>query len=356
MFVTRCLGSRTESLMNANAISVRLCRTTICVAILLASTVTAAERLIFADSFPLKHPISVDGNVWWMNRVSQLTGGEITFQHFPAEQLAHADGILQKIKDGVAQVGYVGVGYVSGELPLNGVTMLPDIVQDTIAASHAYWELLNSDSLFRQEFIDRGVVPVYAVLLPPYQLVLNNPPINSLRGLEGLKLRVSGSMSLVADAVGASPVSMSAPDVYMAMQRGTLDGALLPVTSVTPYKVDEVARSISTNGTFGSFAITVVMNAETYAGLTDPQKAAIRQAGDDTVAHLANILQKDVDKALDSFRNNGIGVYRLPEPLRSQLAPKFSQVQEEWVGRMEERELDGNGALREIKQALARQR
>lgn len=312
--------------------------------------------MIFADSFPLKHPISQAGNVWWMTRVSELTGGAITFRHFPAEQLAHADNILDKVKDGVAQVGYVGVGYVSDALPLNGVTMLPDIVQDTVTASHAYWELLSSDTVFRQEFIDAGVVPVFAVLLPPYQLVLRSPPVTSMADLSGLKLKVSGSMSLIVDAVDASPVSMSAPDMYMAMQRGTLDGGLFPVTSVGPYRIEEVTHSISDNARFGSFAITVVMNGEVYASLSDEHKDAIRQAGDETVVRLAGILQQDVDTELIAFRDRGIDVYPLNDQLLRDLAARAEIVHATWVERIQTRQLDGKQALEVMKEALSSSR
>lgn len=326
-----------------------------CLAVLSVGSPCAAEALIFADSFPVRHPISKDGNVWWMDRVSDLTGGEISFRHFPAEQLAHADGILQKVRDGVAQVGYVGVGYVSDELPLNGVAMLPDMVTDTVAASDAYWKLLNSNTLFRREFLDAGVVPVFAVLLPPYQVVLNRPPVRTMSDLDGLKLRVSGSMILVADEIAASPVAMAAPDVYMAMQRGTLDGALLPVTSVVPYRIDEITRSISTDGSFGSFAIVVVMNARTHAELGPTHQAAIRRAGHETVAHLAHVLERDVAKALTAFRDQGIAVYSLPAKTRMRLSGRFSNVQESWVHRMEKRGIDGQQALRRMKEALDEQ-
>lgn len=326
----------------------------VCMAVLSTSfTVVAAQHMIFADSFPLEHPLSSEGTVYWMNQVTELTDGAITFQHFPAEQLAPADQILQKIKDGVAQAGYVGIGYVSDDLPLNGGTMLPGVVENTVTASEAYWNLLSSDSLLRQEFLDNGVVPVFAVLLPPYQVVLNRAPVQTMADLKGLKLRVSGSMSLVANAIGASPVSMSAPDIYMAMRRGTLDGSLLPVTSITPYKIDEVTQSVSSNASFGSFGITVVMDAETYAQLTDAQKAAIKKAGDQTVEHLSTVLQQGVEESLAAFRDSGITVYSFSDELQQKLAPKFDAVQERWAARMKERGLPGAKALEQIDKALA---
>jgi len=316
------------------------------------STTASARSLMFADSFPLSHTLSTDGTVWWMNRVKTLTDGDISFRHFPAEQLAKASEILQKIEDGVIQAGYVGTGYVSDELPLNGALMLPGEVRDTVNASRAYWQLLKSDSPLRQEFLDNGVVPVYAIMLPPYQLVLKRGPVSKLADLRGLKLRSTGSLNLVVQAVGANPVSMAAPDAYLAIQRGTLDGTVLPITSIAPYKVNEVTKSLSTNGRFGSFGITVVMDKATYDGLSESEKKAVDRAGDETVAHLSGVVEKEVATDLAEFRDQGMAVYELPEAMQTALEPKYESAQRDWVKRMKARGLDGQAAIDAYEAAL----
>ncbi|MFC3104978.1 TRAP transporter substrate-binding protein [Salinisphaera aquimarina] len=307
---------------------------------------------MFADSFPLSHTLSKDGTVWWMSRVKTLTDGDIQFQHFPAEQLAKASEILQKIQDGVVQAGYVGTGYVSDELPLNGAVMLPGEVTDTVQASRAYWKLLKSDGPLRQEFLDNDVVPIYAVLLPPYQLVLKRGPVSSLADLKGLKLRSTGSLNLVVNAVGASPVAMAAPDAYLAIQRGTLDGTVLPVTSIAPYKIDEVTKSLSTNGRFGSFGITVVMAKSTYDELSASEKKAVDQAGDETVEHLAKIVENEVAQDLADFREKGIKVYELPPAMQKALEPKYETAQRDWIKRMQGRGLDGEAVIESFESTL----
>src|SRR5699024_6413007 len=290
-----------------------------CVIALLVSSAAPAAKLMFADSFPPSNTLAKEGVVWWMHKVEELTDNDITFNYFPNEQLAKADKILQKIQDGVIQAGYIGIGYVSDSMPLNGATMLPGEVSDVVEASHAYWDALKSDTVLRQEFLDNGVVPLYAVLLPPYQAILNSEPLQSIADLEGLKLRSSGSLNMVVEAVGASPVSMAAPDTYLAIQRGTLDGALFPVTSISSYRLDEVIESISTNASFGSFAITVAMDKSTYDGLSDAQKKALMQAGDDTVDHLSHELEKEVSSDLEQFREEGVETYQFPESLQQAL-------------------------------------
>src|SRR5699024_8594493 len=104
-------------------------------------------NLKFADSFPLEHYLSSEGMVWWMERVTELTDGEVTFTHFPAEQIAKADNILQKVRDGVVEAGYIGIGYVTDRMPLNGVAMLPGLSKNAVTGSLAYWDVIKNGPL-----------------------------------------------------------------------------------------------------------------------------------------------------------------------------------------------------------------
>ncbi|WP_123631149.1 TRAP transporter substrate-binding protein DctP [Salinisphaera orenii] len=321
-------------------------------ATLLASSAPLAASLMFADSFPPSNTLSSEGTVYWMDRVEAHTDGGVDFRYFPNEQLAKEGEILQKINDGVVQAGYIGIGYVSDEMPLNGATMLPGEVDDVVEASQAYWSALQADTPLRQEFLDNGVVPVFAVLLPPYQLLLNRPPVEDMAGLEGLKLRSSGSLNMVVETVRANPVSMAAPDTYLAIQRGTLDGALFPVTSIAPYKLQEVSKSLSRNAAFGSFGITVAMDRDVYEGLSEAQKQAIAKAGDETVAHLSKTLADDVADDLARFEEAGVTVYELPEAMQQALAPKYRAAQQRWIERMDDRGLDGQAALEAFESRL----
>ncbi|MEQ9508057.1 TRAP transporter substrate-binding protein [Alloalcanivorax xenomutans] len=324
---------------------------------LLSTPLAQARDMTLADSFPLDHYLSREGTVYWMRRVTELTGGDLSFQHYPAEQIAKASEIMRRVQDGVVDVGYVGIGYVSDRMPLNGATMLPGVVRDSRRASLAYWsELQDPDSVYRKEFDKNGLVPVFAVLLPPYQVVLNRQAIDSPGDFKGLNLRSSGSLDLAVQALGASPVSMAAPDIYLALQRGTLDGTLLPVTSITPYRVDEVTSSVSTNGAFGSFAITVAMNASRYEALSDAQKHAIRQAGDETVRHLSEYEAEQVDQLLTHFKNEDIDVYAFSDATLKTIEQRLDGVREQWVARMEKRGLDGRKALQSMEHALEQNR
>ncbi len=320
--------------------------------VLVATPQANAETISFADSFPLEHYLSKEGMVYWMNRTEELTKGQIDFQHFPAGQLAKANAILQKVRDGAVQSGYVGIGYVSDRMPLNGAAMIAGMTRDSLAGSQAYWKLVKEGAL-RKEFDKNGVVPLFAAVLPAYQLVLAGKPLGSVEELKGMKIRSSGTLNLAVEAFGGTPVSLPAPDIYLGIQRGTLDGSLLPPGSVKPYNLQEVMGSTSTNGAFGTFAITGVMNADVFNALPEEQQKALMQAGDDTVAHLGEYQDSKVAEALQEFRDLGIAVYEFDDSILAELEPMLASVKQAWITRMEDRGLNAAEVVSEFDTAVA---
>lgn len=307
-----------------------------------------ASELTFADSFPLKHYLSKEGMVWWMNRTTELSNGSVKFRHFPAGQLSKADKILVKVSDGAVNAGYVGIGYVTDRLPLTGVSMLPGMNSDPIKASNAFWNIVSKGSL-RAEFDKNKVIPLFAVMLPGYQLALNAKPVVKMDDVKGLKIRTSGVMNLTAKSLRATPVSMTAPDIYLGIKRGTLNGTLLPGISLKPYNLQDTITSFSTNGLFGSFAVTAVMNKKIFKKLNKAEQIAVTQAGMDTVKHLSEWMKKSEGNAIREFSALGIKTYMIPDGLLAEMENATKSVQTEWAERMERRGLKGNAVLKEYK-------
>lgn len=336
---------------------IRSLLTSLCISVFLLfsasgfSAQAESVNLKFADSFPLEHYLSSEGMVWWMERVTELTEGGVTFTHFPAEQIAKAGNILQKVRDGVVDAGYIGIGYVTDRMPLNGVAMLPGLSKNALVGSLAYWDLVKNGPL-RKEFKENGIVPLFAVVLPSYQLVLNSGPVETLDGFQGLKIRAPGIMGLSAAALGATPMNVAAPEIYLGMQRGTINGTLLPAISVMPYNLHEVTNSVSSNGAFGTFAVTAGMRIEAFQSLTEAQQEAIMQAGDDTVRHLATYMATHEQATQKKLSEMGITVYEFSPELLAKMQDKLEKVHEKWAARMAEQGLDGKAAIEAFKQRL----
>lgn len=310
-------------------------------------------ELRFADSFPLSHDLSKEGMVYWMKRAEELSGGAVKFTHYPAEQLVKARALFSAISGNTIDAGYIANGYFTDKLPLNGVADIPGVNSTSQRGSKAYWSLLNENGRLRNEFLDGNVIPMAFIVMPPYQMVLRTGKIEKLEVLRGLKIRSGGGIqNITLSAVGATPVAMPAPEIYLGIQRGTLDGTLLAAISLDPYKLQEVSKSITRGIPFGSPAIGIGMSKTKFESLPESVRKALLKAGDDTVTHLSTYLDSQISEAEQQLTKAGMTVYTPPAGVLQQINTQLGTVAEDWAKRVNARGLPADEVLKQFRDRI----
>jgi TRAP-type C4-dicarboxylate transport system substrate-binding protein len=245
-----------------------------------------------ADSLPPGHVVSDEGIKYWMERVEEETNGQVEFEYFPTEQLVPSDAMLSSIQDGTVDIAYVYPQYYSSKLPLSDVSGLPGYYSSAEEGSRAWWQLLN-EALAEQEYLPLGVKPVFGVTFPPYQMVSRGEAVRTVEDWRGMTVRSAGGVQdATVTAMGATPVSVSGPEIYTAMQRGTVDATLLPLSSIESYNLQEVSAAATTNALLGGGGFTYSINADVWQSLPEAVQEAMRTAGEETVTHLSSSMDE----------------------------------------------------------------
>lgn len=86
-----------------------------------------AESFNVAHGYPPTHPVVAQGIVPWMACVEEKTGNAITFIHFPSGQITSHNAAIDSVNSGVTDIAAIITGYVSSQMPLNGIPLLPDM-------------------------------------------------------------------------------------------------------------------------------------------------------------------------------------------------------------------------------------
>lgn len=295
-------------------------------------------KLKVADSVPTSNFISTDGIVFFMDRVEELTDGKVEFEYYPAEQLGSAGSLLDLTTSKTTDIGYTT--YASEKLPLTDVGTLPGGFSTSKEGTKIFWKL-TEEMLLEEEYLKNGVRPLWTVALPSYQLVTGNKKIESIEDIKGLKLRVTGTMELSMQELGAAPVAMAAPEVFTALERGTLDGAVFPVTSYKPYQLEQISDYSTSNANLGSFIVVYSINEEIYQDLPQDVKDAMKTAGQDTMNHFSEFLDENNPKLLEEFSSD-MEVYELDQETLDALDAKMGTTWERWAEGLEKRGLPGN--------------
>jgi TRAP-type mannitol/chloroaromatic compound transport system substrate-binding protein len=112
---------------------------------------------------------------------------------------------------------------------------------------------------------------------------MSTQPVRSIDDLEGLRIRTSGFGARYYDALGATTVSLSAPEIYTALQTKNIDAAewtfwdenmRMGFHEVVDYVVDPAFQ----NGTCEYFPLTV--NPDAWNALSDEFKDIVYAARD----------------------------------------------------------------------------
>lgn len=295
-------------------------------------------KLKVADSVPTSNFISTDGIVYFMDRVEELTDGKVEFDYYPAEQLGSAGSLLELTATKTTDIGYTT--YASEKLPLSDIGTLPGGFNNSVEGTKIFWKLME-EFLIEEEYLKNGVRPLWSVTLPPYQMVSRDKKVETIDDFKGMKLRVTGTMELTMDELGATPVSLAAPETYTAIERGTLDGAIFPVTSYAPYQLEQISKYSTSNANLGSFIVVYSINEDIYQGLPDDVKDALAEAAADTMDHFSNYLDETNPQLLEEFSED-MEIYELDDALLNQLDNEFEVTWKRWAEGLDKRGLPGS--------------
>ena len=158
----------------------------------------------------------------------------------------------------------------------------------------------------------KGVKPLIWVDYGFVQFGNNKLPLTKPEDFKGLKLRGYGELpSETIKALGAAPVSMGAGEVYMALQRGTIDGQTSGTTAMFDRKMYEVTKYLTmTNHAFPEFVTAI--NLKAWNKLSADQKKIIEEAAKEVQTAIRSEVKNEEDKALKNLKDKGMQVHVVP--------------------------------------------
>jgi TRAP-type C4-dicarboxylate transport system substrate-binding protein len=314
-----------------------------------------AITLRLADSLPSGHIIHQVMTKPFIEAVEKASKGQIKIQHYPGEQLGKAKDLLALTQAGVADIGYVGPSYASDKMPLSSAFELPGAFTDYCQGSKALWDMThNGGFLEKNEFAPNHVVPIMTLMLPTYQVLLGNgKSIQSLKDLNGLKVRsAGGAMDFLLKNMGVVPIRMTPPEVYEAISRGTIDGALLPYQSAVSYGVSNKLKSGTSKENFGTVVITYSMGENRWKKLPEDVRQTLMKAGQEVSLGACKNYLKAEDEAFKKTQAMGMKTIQFSATDKKELDAEFAKAAQDWADSLDKRGKPGTQALAAMHKAL----
>lgn len=270
----------------------------------------AGKRIRFAHPAPPAH----GWHIWaeqFKKVVEERSGGKLTVQIFPNAQMGNERDTAQAVRQGSIEMGAIGVGLMNW-VPEMSVTDAPFLWKSRAQC----WNAINGafgDDL-RKRSLDKGFVLSGWTDLGFRAITNNRLPINSVKDMQNLKMRVPNSKAYIQmiQAMGATTVAVDLSELYLALRQGVADGQDTPAVVVRSNKFYEVQKFISKTDHVLTIAYTVT-NPKFYDSLSADEKTAFNAASAAANMHLRNITTKDEGDTFDFLKGQGMQVNLTPD-------------------------------------------
>ncbi|SDL69903.1 tripartite ATP-independent transporter solute receptor, DctP family [Modicisalibacter muralis] len=159
--------------------------------------------------------------------VEERTDGRIVITLFPNGQLGGVEANARDLARGALDLALLTPGSLAGLDPLLDIHYLPFIATDYEQVDAIFY---NPDGVIQKtirETLAKHDIETLGLYELEFRAVTNSRhPIETPDDLEGLKLRVPSSAAIKGffEAAGAQTVVMPFPELFTALQQGTVDG------------------------------------------------------------------------------------------------------------------------------------
>ena len=310
------------------------------------STVAKADDLRLAHFMPAVTWQHTDLFEAWAAAVKEDSKGEIDVTVFPAQTLGKAPAGYDNAKNGIADIAWTLQGYTAGRFPLTQVIELPGLFENAEVGSCALQKLYDSGALDEEYKETR---PVFFHVHAPGHIHSKDKAVTSLADLKGMKIRrPTAVIGTLLSELGAEPVGMPAPTIYENLERGVIDGYMLPWEAVVGFRADEITGHHTEFGLYAS-AFIATMNKRAYENLSEAGKAAIDA---NTGMKWALVAGKGFDKSdADAYPKIAASseIYQIPESEQAEWNAAADRATEIYLAELEGKGLPGKETYEAVK-------
>ncbi|MDY7219037.1 TRAP transporter substrate-binding protein DctP [Denitrificimonas sp. JX-1] len=237
--------------------------------------------------------------------IEEKSNGDITVQLLPYGKWGSSySELYDAIQGGAIQIGF-GSGALGGTVPESQLLSLnfvmPNDQLETVKVLNSP-EFIDSEP-WQQSFRQRGLVPL-AELAEGYQVWTSNKAIETPADMNNLAIRVMDNSLLRStyNAYGASPITIAYGELYSALQQGQAQGNIQPVFAHEEMGFYEVQKHMIFAGQ-AQFVATLMGNLDWYDGLTDQQRAMLKDVTNQLVQTGHDIQSTFNDERLDIIKS-----------------------------------------------------
>lgn len=265
---------------------------------------------------------------YFANQVKEKSNGQIDIAIFPSGQLGDDRSMIEQLSGGALDFTFAEIGRFSIFFPEAEVYTLPYMMKDFDHMQRATWDTQFGKDLTQKIHDELGIT----ILSQGYngtRQTTSNKAINSVKDMQGLKLRVPTAPANLnyAKYSGASPTPMAFSEVYLALQTNSVDGQENPLSAIRAQKFYEVQPYLAMTNHIINDQLYLVSN-DTMERLTPELRKVVQDVAVDAAKYHTKLFVEEEASLKDFFKNNGVTV---TEPDTQEFKAAMQPVYDEYT-------------------------
>ncbi len=239
--------------------------------------------------------------------VEKRTGGRYKIQNFYSGSLGGERESIEAVQLGTQELTFTSTGPIPNFVPEAKILDIPFLFRDKAQAQAVLDGPIGDEML--KKFEPKGFKALAWGENGVRHMTNSKHAVNGPADLKGLKMRtMENPIHITAyKAFGIVPTPMAFPEVFTALQQGTVDGQENPLSVIMAAKFDQVQKYLTLTGHVYSPCI-LLMNKAAFDKLSPAdQKAFVEAAKVAVKANRARVAEDDA-KGVAELRAKGMQV------------------------------------------------
>ena len=295
------------------------------------------------------NPVATVSAVKGINKIiaeiEKETNGALTIRlHLGGSLPIKTTNITQVVSQGIVQMG--DDGYFLGNVPIGGVLRLPMLIRtpDEFKKAQAIMQ-----PYIDKAFAKKGIV-VLGTYVYPFQVPFSRKKLTDLADVKGQKIRVtSPEQGAFIQKLGGAPVTLGAPEVPSALDRGVVDGVLTASSGGGNTWKDLLKYNYRLGINY--FDSLIVVNKAAFEKLTPDVQAKVRKVVTDRTPPITDAMAKEEEDLTQKMAAGGMIVTPEKPEDRSTAEKLIAPYWDSWA---KEKGPEAVEALKKVRAALGR--
>ncbi|MCF2871527.1 TRAP transporter substrate-binding protein [Octadecabacter sp. G9-8] len=323
-----------------------LLRSTLFAALACASPLAAQDVTLKVHHFMAETSgLHADMLVPFKESIEAASEGRIAIELYASMSLGGRPGDLyDQAADGAVDVILTLPGYTAGRFNRTEVFELPFLMDDTVAGSMAFWDLVEAE-LQEEEYDETQILSAW---VHSRGHLHSEEPIYTLEDLAGKEMR--GPTRVVTDLLGelgATPVGMPLPLIPENLSKGVISGAALPWEITPSIRLAELVTNhtvIEEGPALYTATFILAMNRDVYDDMPDDLREILDAQTGKLMSEFAGSVMRNRDQVgRDAAAGNTF--IELDEDELVRWVDAAGPVYDRWIDRAEDEGFDGSAAI-----------